>query len=315
MSTFIKRGVLLFLVLSLVFVLSGCSNTKAAFSTFVDSHRTAATVNGEKITRKALNDRINIYKLFSGPDIAKDPNFSNQVLDQLIEETLLLQEAKAQKVEPNAGDFDHAKNLLDYVKKQFGSEDEYKKKLAEFNLKPEDIEAFAKNISIIQTLYAKVTDGLTVDDKEVRDFYNSHQDYFKQPEMVRASHILLDKEEDARSILEQLKKGADFAELAKKYSKDTATKEAGGDLGFFPRGQMVKEFEDAAFALKVGEISGVVKTNFGYHIIKVVDRRPAQVSAFEDVKDQIKMDLLGDKQGKAFEDYVNGLKEKAKITR
>ncbi|MCL4425231.1 MAG: peptidylprolyl isomerase [Firmicutes bacterium] len=315
MNTLLKRGVLVFLVVGFLFVLGGCTPSKAAFYNFVDSHRTAATVNGEKISRKSLNDRINIYKLFSGPDVAKDPNFSSQVLDQLVEETLLLQDVKAQKIEPQKDAFDHAKNLIDYVKNQFGSEEAYQKKLTEFNLKNEDIEAFAKNISLIQSLYAKVTDGLTVDEKEVRDFYDSHKDYFKQPEMVRASHILVDKEEDAKSILNQLKGGADFAQLATKYSKDTATKEAGGDLGFFPRGQMVKEFEDAAFALKPGELSGVVKTSFGYHIIKLVDRRPEQVMAYEDVKDQIKNDLLGDKQGKAFETYINGLKEKARITR
>ena len=149
---------------------------------------------------------------------------------------------------------------------------------------------------------------------------------FKQPGQIHASHILVKveptaaKKEKAKArkriqkIEKKLKKGEDFGVLAKKYSEGpSATK--GGDLGFFGRGQMVKPFEEAAFALSPGKVSGIVETKFGYHLIKVTDKKPATAIAFDKVKDKLKNDLKQKSIREKVDKYVKQLKDKAKVER
>ncbi|KAI7244482.1 hypothetical protein KC345_g12150, partial [Hortaea werneckii] len=112
---------------------------------------------------------------------------------------------------------------------------------------------------------------VTVTDDDISKYYDENKATFTQEEEVRASHILVETKEEADAIVKQLKDGADFATLAKEKSADTGSKDKGGDLDFFKRADMVAEFSDAAFKLKVGETSGAVKTDYGYHIIKVTD--------------------------------------------
>jgi len=134
---------------------------------------------------------------------------------------------------------------------------------------------------------------------EVQSYYNGNITQYQTPEQVRASHILLNtagKDEaavrkQAEDILQQVKAGADFAELAKKYSEDEGSKPNGGDLDYFSRGRMVPEFEAAAFALEVGQVSDIVKSQFGFHIIKVVDKKPAVTRSLDEVRPQIEEQL------------------------
>ncbi len=128
-----------------------------------------------------------------------------------------------------------------------------------------------------------------------------------EPE-VRARHILLKTEQEAKDVVKQLKNGADFVELAKK-SSDGPSAQTGGDLGYFSRGQMVKPFEDAAFALKPGQISDPVQTEFGWHVIKVEDRRNRPVPAFDEVKDQLTASLVQNQ----LKTVVQGLRSSAKV--
>jgi parvulin-like peptidyl-prolyl isomerase len=120
-------------------------------------------------------------------------------------------------------------------------------------------------------------------------------------------------EEEAKKIEERLKKGEDFTQLAKKYSIDTVSAKNGGDLGFFSRGQMAPEFEAAASRLKPGEISDPIKTQFGYHIIKVTDKKMGQVVEFEKVKNLISQNLVAEKQKEVFDSYIEGLKKSYKV--
>ena len=155
-------------------------------------------------------------------------------------------------------------------------------------------------------------------------FYKENIDQFKQPEKVRASHILVavqqgesdsskaEKRLKAAKILGELKNGANFEELAKRYS-DCPSKSKGGDLGYFERGRMVKEFEDAAFALKPGELSGIVETRFGYHIIKVTDRKPARTIPLTEAEADVRSYLTGEKKKQAVEDYISKLKSESTI--
>ncbi len=161
-----------------------------------------------------------------------------------------------------------------------------------------------------------------VSEKEIKRYYENHKDRYVEPEAIRARHILIEvpqgasPEEEAkalkkaREIRQKALKGEDFAKLAQKYSADPGTKEKGGDLGFFTRGQMVKEFEEAAFALKPGEVSQPVRTAFGYHLIKVEEKRPAREKSLTEVKEQVKEEILRERQEKRLKAALKKLEEK-----
>jgi peptidyl-prolyl cis-trans isomerase C len=146
---------------------------------------------------------------------------------------------------------------------------------------------------------SKMLNKVTVSDEEIEEYYEKNKHLFKTNEMVKASHILVDTEEKANEVLEDLTDGLSFEEAAQQYSS-CPSKTAGGDLGQFGRGQMVKEFEDAAFAMKKGEISDPVKTQFGYHIIKLIDHVPARDSELEEVKEDIRKNCVMAKQDKVY---------------
>lgn len=147
----------------------------------------------------------------------------------------------------------------------------------------------------------------------MKKFYEQNKDKFKTGEQIKASHILVKTEKEANDILAQLKAGGKFEELAKKYSVDSSSAK-GGDLGWFGKGSMVPAFEKAALALNEGQISDVVKSDFGFHIIKLTGKRPAGVRAFEEVKEQIKGAIMPTKQQEVFQSIKDELKKNAKIT-
>ena len=158
------------------------------------------------------------------------------------------------------------------------------------------------------TYFDKAVKG-DVSDAVAKTFYDDQIKAMKPEEEVQARHILVDSEDKAKDIADKIAKGGDFAALAKENSKDPGSKEDGGMLGFFGRGQMVPQFEEAAFRLKKGEVSPPVKSQFGYHIIKLEDRRDKKLPAFEEVKDKILNSMI---QKKA-QDVAVDLRGKAKI--
>lgn len=153
---------------------------------------------------------------------------------------------------------------------------------------------------------------LEVSDNELEAFYFSNKDQFTEPESMRASHILVDEAEKAEEILNEINNGLSFEEAAEKYS-NCPSKEMGGDLGYFSRGRMVPEFENAAFKTQPGQITGPVKTQFGYHIIKVTERKKPEVKHLSEVKEQIYRMLLSRKQENLFYATVSKLKEKYEV--
>jgi len=186
--------------------------------------------------------------------------------------------------------------------------------MADLKPKPEELEAyFAKNkgyfnmpetrdLQIVLADQAKVADTIQVTDAQIQDYYNGHKDDYRTPERVHARHILLstaNKPKDevpkiqaqAEALLKQIKGGGDFAELAKKNSQDPGSAQKGGDLGWVSRGQMVKNFEDAVFTLKPNEISNVVTTEYGFHIIQVLEKQPAHLQTLDEVKPAITVAL------------------------
>ncbi|MDD2494176.1 MAG: peptidylprolyl isomerase [Tissierellia bacterium] len=159
---------------------------------------------------------------------------------------------------------------------------------------------------------SKLMNSITASDEEIKDYYERNKSIYKTKESVRASHILVDTKEKADEILEDITDGLKFEDAAAQYSS-CPSKQAGGDLGQFGRGQMVKEFEDAVFAMQKGEISDPVKTQFGYHIIKLVDSIPERDSSLEEVKEEVRKKVLTEKQDKAYNNKKEELKKLYKV--
>ncbi|NYB72684.1 peptidylprolyl isomerase [Sedimentibacter hydroxybenzoicus DSM 7310] len=153
---------------------------------------------------------------------------------------------------------------------------------------------------------------IILSDEELKGYYEKHKDTYVTQEMVKASHILVDSEEKATEILEDITDGLSFEDAAKEFSS-CPSKEAGGALGQFGKGQMVPEFEDAVFAMQAGEISGPVKTQFGYHLIKLTERIPERNSSFEEVVQEVKDSCFMEKQEKVYNDKKSELSKKYKV--
>lgn len=288
-----------------------------------------AKVNGTPITRVEVDRAVKVLLSQSRIPADKLPDelkkqAEKSALEQLISAELLYQAASKDLPKDLDKEVDER---IAQNRKKFPSDELFQKALASADLTEADLRDLTrKDIAISNFIEKKYAAGITITDAEAKKFYDENIDRFKRPEMVRASHILIgvtekataeEKEKakaKAEEVLKEVKAGKDFAELAKKYSTGPSNVK-GGDLGFFGRGQMVKPFEDAAFALKPGEVSGVVETQFGYHIIKVTDRKGGDTVKLDDVKEKIK-DYLKDSQIKQkVNDFLTGLREKAKIER
>lgn len=176
------------------------------------------------------------------------------------------------------------------------------------------IEQFKKMTLVSLILKKEVEDKAFVDDAEVKAFFDQNEDKFTVGTKIKASHILVKTEEEAKEIADKINSGEDFAGLAKSRSQDKGSAQKGGDLGYFGRGQMVPEFERAAISLKPGEVSAPVQTRFGYHIIKLTDIKKGEKANFEQSKDAIRKQLLAEKRKKLFDAYVERLKAKSKVT-
>ncbi len=163
---------------------------------------------------------------------------------------------------------------------------------------------------LAQIVMKKALDEVTVLDEEVLQYYNENQEAFKEPANVTAKHILVDSEELAKEIKEKIASNElSFEDAAVKYSS-CPSKEQGGNLGAFSRGMMVPEFEEAAFVLPVGEVSDPVKTQFGYHLIKVADRKEDSIKSFEEVKEGALKQLLNQRQEQKYLDLIKELRNK-----
>ena len=168
----------------------------------------------------------------------------------------------------------------------------------------------AKRDILAQMAMREILKDVAVTEEELKAFYDQNQQQFKKGETVNAKHILTDSEETCKEILASITNGEKTFEDAAKEFSTCPSKERGGDLGEFGKGQMVKEFEDAAFAAEIGQVVGPVQTQFGYHLIKVEKKNEATVVAFEQIKENLRTNLLQQKQGLAYNKKVAELKEK-----
>lgn len=283
----------------------------------IDGKEVIAIVNENQILKEDFDNQVEQVKKtleangldFSGKEGEQRlADIKKTVLDSMINDQLSLQQAAKENITVTD---EELKTSVEQLETYYGGKEALDKYLSEQGLDREDFETILKEQMIISKLREKITSDITVSDQEVKDYFEKNKEMFEltSPE-IRASHILVATEEEANKVLDELKAGADFAELAKKYSLDSS-KENGGDLGFFGEGVMVEEFEKAAFALKIGEISKPVKTDFGYHIIKVTDKRTELT--FDDVKDYIKSNLETTKKDEQFNKNLAEWQKQSKI--
>jgi peptidyl-prolyl cis-trans isomerase C len=280
-----------------------------------------ARVNGEEVSKDDLDRLVTQMEVDAGMKIPPDrrDEIYRKAIDQLVTYTLLVQETKTRKVEVSEAD---AKKMTDAriadLRKQVPNADAFNKALAARNMTLTRLRSdIRKDIAINRMLQQELSKLPAVSEADMKDYYAKNPDQFRG---VRASHILIRPEgfDDASKkkarariddLLKQARAGSDFGDLARKNSADGSA-QAGGDLGYFTKEAMVPEFSKAAFALEPGQISDVVETQFGYHIIKVTEKKELQ---FPEVAEKLRGMLTERRQGEAQEAFIKSLKDKARI--
>ncbi|HVP58697.1 MAG TPA: peptidylprolyl isomerase [bacterium] len=331
-------AIALALVGILAFVGAGCSKDKAGkentgtgtLAGGKDDGKMVAKVNGKTIGEADVAKETQRLAMQMSAQI--DPQqmqsmqaqgvFRKQAIENMISRQLLEQAAAKEDIKVAQTDIDAR---IGQIKKGFPSEQEFTTRLQDMGMTPADFQREIEAGMRFDALLAKHTPEIKPPtDAEMKSFYDSNPSEFQQPEQIRASHILISVGKDdtpaqksekmakITKIRSDIKGGADFAQMATKYS-DCPSKDRGGDLGYFGRGQMVAPFDAAAFALKVGEMSDIVTTDFGYHIIKVTDHKPAHTVTFDEAKSEIANYMGNQQKQAAVGSYIQSLRAAAKI--
>jgi peptidyl-prolyl cis-trans isomerase C len=259
----------------LLFILGACGEKPEG------AGRPLAIINGKAITISEFDLRWSqmpeyVRKKYPGAEGRK------KFLDELIDREVLLQEARKRGI-------DRDRALM------------------------ERLERF-KERSILDVLVREEVDArVAVSPEDMKAYYDAHLDNFASAEQFRASHILVKTNAEAEELKKRLAQGEDFATVARKTSVDTLTKSKGGDLGILKKGQAAPEFERVLVALKPGEVSEPVATQFGYHLIKLVDRTTGPALSYEAAKDQVKEQVMIEKKQQRFKELVASLRAQAKV--
>ena len=235
-----------------------------------------ATVAGEEITAEDLNAFIQSMPK-EQQMYASNPQFRQQIIDQLVNARLFAKYAEELKMDET----EEFQKILNNAKKEI----------------------------LASMAIGETVKNAEVTEEELKGFYEANKQRFEKGGTVRAKHILVKEEAKCQEILEEIIAGKVFEEAAQQYST-CPSGQKGGDLGEFGKGQMVKEFEDAAFSAEIGQVVGPVATQFGFHLIKVEEKNEATVAAFDEVKEQIRRNLVAQKQNQAYSDKVAELRAK-----
>ncbi len=297
-----------------------------------------ARVNGVAIEAKLINFQLNRLMRMAGRPL-RGPQRREVIMDIIDKEVvreLVYQEGKAQNFMIDNSRIDQE---LEQIRKPYPTEKEFGAALAERGISLEELrESIKVDLVAKKLLDDKIKGKIQINDDDVKAYYENNKKQFFRPEAFRARHIFIsvfppellkekevselqaqeaklrvEAEKKVQDIHKQLKEGADFAELAKKYSHDAATAENGGDLDFIYKGVFDPAFDEAVGKLKKGETSDVVKTEFGYHIIQLVDTRPGEQAPFNEMEPAIQKHLFMEKAQGIVHDYLSGLKKQAKI--
>lgn len=295
---------------------------------------TVATINGAAVKQDEVEAYVN-FLLIQDPETSANLTDDERVdleiniIDSLLVVKLLEQYAADNNILVPQEEIDMQ---MEGVIASYESEDEFENDLKNKNVDRKFLEYELQNQILRNKIYTEATIGVIVTEEQIEEYYNENREtMFKVPARIRVSHILSmfpwiedqsieenegDKEKTKDKIEfveDKLEDGAEFGDMAREYSDDTGTSADGGDLGFITEGQMVPEFEEAAFSLEIGETSDIVETMFGYHIIKVFDKEEESIQGFEEVKENVSAYLINQKKTEKWEEFIMELIEDADI--
>jgi peptidyl-prolyl cis-trans isomerase C len=293
------------------------------------SGKEIASVNGKAISKSQYERRLSVFKKRAahkgGPlDDTALTTVKNRILENLIDAEVLYQQSQKEGIKVD----DQAINeQIKKMKKRFSDETAYKKAIERMHVSEKEFRTeIQRALAINQLIDTNVRQKITVTDEESKKYYNNNSNLFKQPEQVKISLIWIkvtpDDEESkkiqARKKIEmvqkKVKQGEDFGKLAKAYSEGPNAQREGA-WGYLKRGKSADPIRDAAFALKVGEVSGIIETKSGYHLIKVNDKKPAGITPYKEVIPMIERHLEKEKEKTEIQGYIENLKKSAKIKR
>jgi peptidyl-prolyl cis-trans isomerase C len=295
-----------------------------ALSPLKDLPDVIARVNGVDLKKTDLEpifEAVASQSKMTG-DGKSDADIIAFALGELIDAEVLKQETAKKNIVPSPEDVEKE---IETIKSQFPDAETFEKTIAEKGVTIEKMRAnIAIQLAMREMLAKEVEKDTSIKKSEIEKFYNDNQSYFKTEESVKASHVLVKLEEDADEkaveearkkievILKEVKDGGDFAEIARK-SSEGPTGPNGGDLGYFGRGQMVKPFETVAFTMNVGDVSEVVKTRFGFHVIKLTDKKDGGITPLSEVSDSIEFFLKRAENGKRYAEFIEKIRSSANI--
>ncbi len=288
--------------------------------------RTVAVVNGVSLKERELERIVDelLPRAFYHQSVTpeKRAELRKKALDELIRRELYYQEAVRIGIKVSKSEL---KDSLENIKKRFKSKKEYQNALKQAGITEDDLKKdIERNLLINKFYQQEVLDSSKVSDNELKEYYEKNKKDFLRPEAVHIRHILIKieptstdeekakKKKEAGDILKRARQGEDFAELAYQYSADD-WRVKGGDLGLIHRGRLLPELEEVAFKLKPGEISDLVETIYGYHIIKMEEKLPPTQLGFDEIKDKLRKELEEKRKTEREEKLLKTLKEKAKI--
>ena len=271
-----REFVVLVLAVSIIFNIVGCGQGKDA------GGKVVAQINGREIRDDEFKARFSRLSQSLKSKYSDDKG-KREFLEEIIKRELLLQEAKKAGIEKD-------KVLLDRI------------------------EEMKERLILNEFLQREVEGRLVTTDKELEDYYNLHREEFKSPDEAKISQIVVRSDQDAREVLKRLRKGSDFARIAREFSVDAATRNSGGEVGVLQRGKIHPELDSVIFAMNEGDISDPIKTESGYHIIKLQKKIPGLPLSFNDAKNILSQRYQIEKRSRVFEDLFARLKAKASIT-
>lgn len=312
----IKPILLVMVVVFIVSIFYGLGQYRSSGSRSQQAGNIIAQVNGVGINYQQWH---NVFMNFvsqydsqtlSGISDELLASIKNSITEQLINSTLLYQYAEKEKIDIPAS---RINDEIEQIKSSFGSEQDFNNALRRNNLTLNQLKESLKNQYMVDQAIHNEYAQITISDEEIAQYYEEYESFFFQPEKRKISHILVEDKEEAELLLNQLNDGIIDFETTAKEKSICPSAEKNGDLGYISRGQMVPEFEEASFSLEAGNLSDIVKTEFGYHIIKCYDTQEEKQLSLEEAGDNIKSILTSQKQNERIDELIAQLREEADI--